>query len=79
MVPRDWVADSAVMEGMFLINTSPLISHRSMKDYSKFLVKRFAVPHFNNGVKEVHIVFDCPRQNYCTPKAFEQSRRDNEQ
>ena len=33
MVPRGWVANSAVMEGMFL---SPLIIHRSMMDYLCF-------------------------------------------
>ena len=49
-----------------------------MKDYAQFLVRRFAVPHFTRGSKEVHIVFDRPGQNPHTPKAFEHSRRDAE-
>ena len=49
-----------------------------MKDYTKFLFRRFAVPHFARGSKEVHMVFDSPGQNPCTLKAFEHSRRDAE-
>ena len=78
MFPGGWVPDSVTLEGMFLINTSPLVTHCSMKDYAQFLVRRFAVPHFAKAVKEVHIVFDSPEHNLRTPKAFEQSRRDAE-
>ena len=63
---------------MFLINTSPVVTHCTMKDYTKFLVRRFAVPHFARGSKEVHVVFDSPGQNPRTLKAFEHSRRDAE-
>ncbi len=63
---------------MFLINTTPLVIHCTMKDYAQFLVRRFAVPHFAKGVKEVHVVFDNPLNNLRTPKAFEHSRRDAE-
>ena len=73
MFPGGWVPDSVVLEGIFLINTSPLITHCTMKDYAKFLVRRFAVPHFAKGSKEVHIVFDSPEQNHRTPKSFEYS------
>jgi len=78
MFPGGWVPDSAVLEGMFLINTSPLVTHCTMKDYAQFLVRRFAVPHFSKGVTEVHIVFDSQGQNLRTPKAFEQCCRDAE-
>ena len=78
MFPGGWVPDSVVLEGMFLINTVPLVTHCLMKDYAKFLVRRFAVPHLAKGVEEVHIVFDRPAGNLRTPKAFEQSRRDAE-
>ena len=60
MFPGGWVPDSVVLEGMFLINTAPLVTHCLMKDYAKFLVRRFAVPHVAKGVEEVHIVFDRP-------------------
>ena len=78
MFPGGWVPDSVVLEGMFLINTAPLVTHSLMKDYVLFMVRRFAVPHFAKGVKEVHIVFDRPTSNLRTPKAFEQSRRDTQ-
>ena len=76
--PRGWMPDCVVLEGMSLINTTPLAQHRTMLDYVCFLMRRFAKPYFIEGAKEVHIVFDCPRLNLCTPKAFEQSRRDSE-
>jgi len=49
MFPGGWVPDSVVLEGKFLINTSPLVTHCTMKDYAQFLVRRFAVPHFSKG------------------------------
>ena len=78
MFPGGWVPDSVVLQGMFLINTAPLVTHSLMKDYVLFMVRRFVVPHFAKGVKEVHIVFDRPAGNLRTPKAFEQSRRDTQ-
>ena len=68
MFPGGWVPDSVVLEGMFLINTAPLVIHCLMKDYAKFLVRRFAVPHLAKGVEEVYIVFDSPAGNLRTPK-----------
>ena len=75
--PGLWVPDTVVLEGMFLINTAPLVTHVTMRDYAVFLVKRFIIPHLAKGVKEVHIVYDMPACNL-TPKAFEQGRRDTE-
>ena len=62
-----------VLEGMFLINASPPITHRTMKNYANFLISRFAVPHFTRRVKEVHIVLDSMEQNMHTQKEYEQS------
>ena len=64
--------DSVVLEGMFLINTSPLVTHCTMKDYAQFIIRKFAVTH------QVHIVFDSPGQNPHTPKTFEHSCRNAE-
>ena len=85
--PAQWVPDIVILEGMFLINTSPLITHSSMKDYARFLIKRFTIPHFIKGVIQVHILFDNPIQVHIlfdnpgcipnTPKAVEQRRRDS--
>ena len=76
--PGLWVPHTVVLEGMFLINTAPLVTHATMRDYAVFLVKRFIVPHLAKGVKEVHILYDIPVSNFLTPKAFEQGRRDAE-
>ena len=78
MFPEGWVPDSVVLEGMFLINTVPLVTHTTMKDYARFCLSRFVVPHFAKGAQEVHVVFDNPGRVPHTPKAFEQGRRDTE-
>ena len=75
--PAQWVPDAVILEGMFIINTSTMVTHSSVKDYARFLIKRFAVPHFINGVSQVHIVFDNPGCIANTPKAVEQKRRDS--
>ena len=51
MFLRGLVPDSVVLEAMFLINTSPLVTHCTMKDYAQFLIRKFAVPHFARGSK----------------------------
>ena len=73
--PGLWVPDTVVLEGTFLINTAPLVTHATMRDYAVFFVKRFITPHLAKGV---HIVYDRPVSNLLTPKAFEQRRRDTE-
>jgi len=47
-----------------------------MQDYVKLLLARFVRPQFAAGVKEVHVVFDCPGSLAETPKELEQRRRD---
>ena len=76
-LPDGWIADTVVLEGMFIINTSPLVSFSSMKEYSSFLIRRYVLPYFKAGTPTVHIVFDNPGRLPATPKAFEQNRRDS--
>ena len=76
-LPGGWVPDVVVLEGMFMINTSPLTTHSTMKDYSQFLLRRFVLHHLTNGCKEVHVVFDNPGRQPNTPKSFERKRRDD--
>ena len=56
MLPNMWVAHVVVLEGMFIINTSPLSTHKNMCEYARFLLRRFVTPHFSNGSMEIHIV-----------------------
>ena len=69
-----WEPDCCVLEGMFIINTTPLGSH---KDYARFLFTRFVVSQFKRGCNEVHVIFDNPGRLANTPKYFEQNRRDH--
>ena len=74
--PPNWIADSVIIDGMFLINCSPLGSHKTMADYGNFLLKRFITPHLRKGSKEIHLLFDEPGQQEENPKSFEQARRE---
>jgi hypothetical protein len=76
-LPGGWVPDVVVLEGMFMINTSPLTTHSTMKDYSQFLLRRFVLHHLTNGCSEVHVVFDNPGRQPNSPKSFERKRRDD--
>ena len=59
---------------MFMINTTPLGSHKVVAEYAKFFV--YVIVHFKNGCDEVHIVFDSPGRLQNTPEYFEHKRRD---
>ncbi len=76
-LPTGWIPECTLIEGMFLINTTPLGSHKTLEDYANFLLKRHAVPHFKKGSTEVHILFDTPGCLDNSPKQFEQRRRDS--
>ena len=73
----EWVPDSVIIEGMFIINTKPLTSHKTMESYGAFLIRRFVLPHFLRGSIQVHVLFDNPGQLEENPKVFEQARRDS--
>ena len=70
-----WVPD--VLEGMFMINTSPLTTNSTMKDYLEFLLRWFVLNHLTNGCSEVHVVFYNPGRQPDSPKSFEPKRRDD--
>ncbi len=66
-----------MLEGMLIINVTPLGIQSSMKEYAIFLLRRFALAHYVKGTKEVHIVFNSPGRQPNSPKAFERMRRDD--
>ena len=74
--PPGWLPNSVILEGMFLINTTPLRTHSSMLEYTTFLLSRYAGWYLKAGVDEVHIVFDDPGRFDMHPKDIERSRRD---
>ena len=71
-----WRPECSVLDGMFLINTSPLGGHKTFVDYGKFLLTRYIMTQFSKGSNEVHVVFDNPGRLKNTPKYFEHLRRD---
>ncbi|XP_078680864.1 uncharacterized protein LOC144915910 [Branchiostoma floridae x Branchiostoma belcheri] len=75
--PVNFVPQCSVLEGMFLINTSPLCQHRTFLDYSFFLFQKWVLPFLQSGCVEVHIVFDDPNRNGLSPKEVERNRRDS--
>ena len=66
-LPVGWIPESVILEGMFMINVSPLGSHHTMKEYTQFLLRRYALPHFVKSAKEVHIIFDNPDRQLLSP------------
>ena len=75
-LPTGWIPHSVILEGMILIQMSPLPSMNCMEDYVKLLLSRYVKPHFYAGVIEVHVVFDAPGLQAESPKEIEQLRRD---
>ena len=65
-----------LLEGMFMINTSPIGTQTTYGDYANFLMQRHIKSLFLKGCTEVHLLFDNPGQLKNTPKQFEQKRRD---
>ena len=71
------IPQCAVLEGMFLINMSPLGECQSgtFADYGMYFLQKVIQPYFQIGIKEIHIIFD----NYSeklSPKDIERRRRD---
>ena len=69
--PPTWIPHAVILEGMFMVQVSPLPTMNNM-----LLLSRFVRPHFNAGVIEVHVVFDAPGSQPESPKQIEQDRRD---
>ena len=71
-LPEGWVAGCVagcvIVEGMIMVNKTPLGNHKTFADYANFLGKRFLTPHFSAGSKEVHLIFDNPKGLAQTPK-----------
>ena len=61
---------------MFIINTIPLGSHKTMADYANFLIRRYSTPYLIKGCDEIHVLFDSPENSSPSPKQVEQQRRD---
>lgn len=77
-LPPQWAPHTAILEDMFLIQSSPLPSMGCMKDYAQWILDQYIKPHFRAGVQEVHVVFDSPGSMSETPKELEKKRRDKD-
>ena len=77
-LPPPWTPHTAILEGMFLIQSTPLPSMSCMKEYTQWLLHQYIRPHFRAGVQEVHVVFDTPGSMPETAKELEKRRRDKE-
>ena len=76
-LPSAWVPHTTIVEGMFLINITPWSAHQNMVDHAESLLRQHILPHFRNGSKEVHLLFDDPDCTEKSPKYFERIHRDH--
>ena len=74
--PQQWVPDSVILEGMFMIQTPPSPGITTYVQYCKLLVTRYISPHLRAGVNQVHVLFDDPTQNATSPKQLEHAKHD---
>ena len=72
----NWHPHAVILEGMFLIHTSPLSHHYNIQDYALHLLQRYTLKHYKMGAIEVHIVFDDIGRLEVSPKVFERQHRD---
>ena len=42
--------------------TTPWENHKTVADYANFLKKQQTLPHFARGSREIHLLFDVPRE-----------------
>ena len=78
-LPDQWIPELAVIDGMFLIHVKPFGRDTHFKEYVRLLLRRFIQPHFKQGTREVHVLFDKPPQSNFNPKQWEQEKRDMQQ
>ena len=64
-LPPNWIPETVIMEGMFLINITPWSAHTNM---ANFLLRQHILPHFRNRSMEVHLLFDDPERQGQSPK-----------
>ena len=53
-----------------MLNTVPLGNHKNFGDYSEFLIQIYLVTQWEEGTKEIHLLFDNPGRQKETPKEF---------
>ena len=58
--PHHWTPHTAILEGMFMIQTSPVPTTSCMREYAQLLLAQYIRPHFRAGVQEVHVVLTAP-------------------
>jgi len=75
-ISAGWTPECCILEGMFMINTTPTGNHKTFEQYGNFLIRRFIVPQWARGATEVHVLFHNPGWLSQTPKEFERNQRD---
>ena len=75
-LPKNWIPNTVLLEGMFIIQTPPVSTTSTFNEYAEFITKRYLMPHLKANTSEVHVLFDDPDQMPESPKQLERKRRD---
>ncbi len=81
-MPPDFKPGAFIIDGMFIIYTSPAPGHHTFGQYALYLYNRWVTHIFGDETKrdvsEVHICFDRQKDDIPSPKVIERQRRDAE-
>ena len=77
-LPEGWKPEKVILEGMYMIYTSPLpTQHKTFYDYDVFLVQKRLLFHISSpATKEINVLFNHPGQMEFSPKDVERARHD---
>ena len=75
-LPSGWIPQMVVVDAMFTIHTKPSRQACTLLQHMLTIYIKYALPHFEAGATEVHLLYDKPGQQHFNPKAFKHKKHD---
>ena len=61
---------------MLIIYTTPPLFHKTVEEYTNYILNRYVIFLYRNGTTDVHVVLDDPQSFELSPKMVEREQRD---